>query len=482
MVLIGKIMTTNTTCLLFKMPGDTLNVFMACPYHVINPNDFKTKIQILGNENIAISAPLYVTAVLFPVQHTFLDFALGLIQDPEVINNYVDIYKVNKLRELSFLTYNDNVYENVNVTANILYATKSGLVSSLSTKIIDINYELGMLENIELIHKMPFPGGFIKTDQEADPGLSGSILVINNNVVGMIVLSSSISENNDTHTCCNDKTSLCLATDMFYLYPHIVQCTTAIHKFTNNNPLQLQLLINYTTFQTLIVDLLPIVNHLGGSFIFNQINNFNPTKHLTLVDIHNHLIVSNCSLIQENISDSIDIKTAINTNDAFINYFFEKQQNSQVRIISAKYYDKYTKEWIVIDFEKDPLFSNMLDWCFRGDPLASLYLTVDTRTLNNNGTVSISTPISFTFVSSPTVDTIFNKTYPRTTMQIPSPFFNKNNSLMTLMNSFGLYFQLKWLRVYHPFLPTFALNPNDPNDRAEIERRMAENSRKFFSY
>ena len=71
MVLIGKLMTTNTTCLLFKMPGDTLNVFMTCPYHVINPNDFKTKIQILGNENIALSAPLYVTAVLFPVQHTF---------------------------------------------------------------------------------------------------------------------------------------------------------------------------------------------------------------------------------------------------------------------------------------------------------------------------------------------------------------------------------------------------------------------------
>ena len=95
----------------------------------------------------------------------------------------------------------------------------------------------------------------------------------------------------------------------------------------------------------------------------------------------------------------------------------------------------------------------MLDWCFRGDPLASLYLTVDTRTLNNNGTVSISTPISFTFVSSPTVDIIFNKTYPRTTMQIPSPFFNKNNSLMTLMNSFGLYFQLKWLAAKQSWKP-----------------------------
>ena len=91
MVLIGKLMSTSTTCLLFKMPGDQLNVFMACPYHLIDPNLFKIKIQVLGNQDVVLSAPLYVTALLFPVQHTFLDFAMGLIQDPEVINNIMPI-------------------------------------------------------------------------------------------------------------------------------------------------------------------------------------------------------------------------------------------------------------------------------------------------------------------------------------------------------------------------------------------------------
>lgn len=431
MVLIGKIISNNITCLLFKMRGDTLNVFMACPYHVIKPNDFKIKIQILGNEISPVTPAKFATVLLFPVQHIFLNLALGVIQEPEIIND------VFFLRESCYFTYNANIYENINSNANILSSNKSGGVISLPAKITDINYELGMLENIELTHKMPFPGGFIKIDREADIGLSGSILVNNNNVIGLIVISSSIS---------NYDTSWCLATDMFYLYPHIVQCTTAIHKFTNNNPIKLELLKNYNTFQTLNDDLLPIVNHLGGSFIFNQISNFNPIKNLTIIDIHNYMLVNNCLLTQENISNSISIKTTLNTNHEFMNYFFEKQQNSQVQIISAKYYDKFTKEWIMIDFENDPILSNILDWCFRGDPLASLYLTVNTRTLNNDGTITISKPVLFTFFSSPTVDTIYNTDYPRTTIQIPSPYFNKMNSKM-IMNSFGLnrYIHLNWL-------------------------------------
>jgi hypothetical protein len=115
-------------------------------------------------------------------------------------------------------------------------------------------------------------------------------------------------------------------------------------------------------------------------------------------------------------------------------------------IKTAKYYDKYSKEWLTIDFENDPIFSNILDWCFRGDPLAHLELTVETRTLNNNGTLTISNPVEFTFDSAPTTDIIFNQTYPRTTMQIPRPFFNKMNSSMILMNSFGLAnTNVKWL-------------------------------------
>ena len=445
MVLIGKLMTTNSTCLLFKMRGDELNVFMACPYHIIDPNLFKIKIQVLGNQDVVLSKPLYTTALLFPVQHTFLDFAMGVIQDPEVINNYVDSSGANVLRELSYLTYNDSLFRDrgmINKNADILYACKSGVVSDFSARILEMNYELGTYEGIELTHQMPFPGGFIKLDNEPNEGFSGSIVVYDNNVIGMVVLSSSISNNSDTTQggCgCNDKhsASYILATDMFYLYHHILQCAKAILRFTNNNPAQLLRLRNYLTFQTLDDDLLPIVNHLGGSFSLHQISNECPSKHFRLLDIHHFLEVSNLSLTQENISNSIRIKTALNENDEFINYFFEKQQNSQVMIKTAIYYEKNSNDRLTIDFENDPIFANILDWCFRGDPLAHLELTVETKTINNNGSTTFSDPRTFTFDSSRITDTIFNQTYTRTTMQIPSPFFNKMNSFEWLQN-FGM--------------------------------------------
>jgi hypothetical protein len=178
----------------------------------------------------------------------------------------------------------------------------------------------------------------------------------------------------------------------------------------------------------------------------NQISSNNPVKHLTLLDIHNYLEVSDLSLTQENISNSIRIKTALNENDEFINYFFEKQQNSQVIIKTARYYEKNSNDRLTIDFENDPIFANILDWYFRGDPLAHLELTVETHTTNNNGTLTISDPRTFTFDSASTTDTIFNQNYTRTTMQIPSPFFNKINSSMILMNSFNLGVQLQWLQ------------------------------------
>ena len=447
MVLIGKLMHSASTCLLFKMRGDELNVFMACPYHLIEPNQFKIKIQVLGNQELVLSRPLYATALLFPVQHTFLDFAMGVIQDPEVINDYVDSSGAKVLRELSYLTYNDSLFRDrgmINKNADILYANKSGVVSDFSARILEMNYELGTYEGIELRHQTPFPGGFIKLDVDPFEGFSGSIVVYDNNVIGMVVLSSSISNNSDKHSA-----SYILATDMFYLYPHILQCAKAILRFTNNKPAQLLRLRNYLTFQTLDDDLLPIVNHLGGSFIMNQITSNNPVKHLTLLDIHNYLEVSDLSLTQENISNSIRIKTALNENDEFINYFFEKQQNSQVIIKTARYYEKNSNDRLLtIDFENDPIFSNILDWCFRGDPLAHLELTVETHTMNNNGTLTISDPRTFTFDSASTTDTIFNQNYTRTTMQIPSPFFNKMNSSMILMNSFNLGVQLQWLNSF----------------------------------
>ena len=62
MVLFGKLLSSETSCLLFKMPApsaDTLNVYMACPLHVLSPNDFKVKIQVVGNNTTRVHYSIY---------------------------------------------------------------------------------------------------------------------------------------------------------------------------------------------------------------------------------------------------------------------------------------------------------------------------------------------------------------------------------------------------------------------------------------
>ena len=94
MVLIGKLLTTQTTILLFKLVDatDKNNVYTICPLHVLQPNTHKVKVQILLEEECNIKETTYVTVCLFPIQHTFLDIAMGVVENPEVINNN-QIYK-----------------------------------------------------------------------------------------------------------------------------------------------------------------------------------------------------------------------------------------------------------------------------------------------------------------------------------------------------------------------------------------------------
>jgi hypothetical protein len=166
----------------------------------------------------------------------------------------------------------------------------------------------------------------------------------------------------------------------------------------------------------------------------------NPYRHITLMNVHNFLSVSPLALNQENEVNSIRIETALNTNPQFMVYFFSRQENSVVIIRSARYVDKIKGVEITLNFEEDEM-ANILDWCYRGDPLAKLELNCQLRTLNNNGTVSL-TPEnsvdSFTFLSSGTVDSIHGQNYPRRNMQIPGAFFNKLNSFEVLQN-FGMH-------------------------------------------
>jgi len=450
MVLIGKLLTTQTTILLFKLVDgkDKNNVFAICPLHVLQPNTYKVKVQVALEEECIIKEIIHVTVCLFPIQHTFLDIAMGIVENPEVINNNI------VLKGLSYLNTIPGVYGCItNKPAKILYANKNGVANSLDTKILSMNYTIGTKENVSFINEIPTPGGFILTDYPADSGSNGSILTVDNNVLGIIVAAANIVDDNNQN---NTNVNYTLAVDMFYILPHINQCVRVIDKFTNNNPDNLVRLCLYNTMRTFTDDLKPVVNRLGASYIFHHGTNIlNPEKYICLHKIHNFLEINSLRLLQESSTNSISIKTSLNTNTHFIDYFFNKQQNSAVIFKRANYYDKVLDKRVDIDFMKDPINASLLDWSFRGDQFQPLILHIQTKTFNNDGSITYSNPVDFTFYSSPTVDTVHNENYPRTTMEIPGVFFNPIDRLI-LLNSFNMIsitgkpIRISWLMNNQP--------------------------------
>ena len=211
---------------------------------------------------------------------------------------------------------------------------------------------------------------------------------------------------------------------------------------------------------TFVDDLKPVVNHLGSTYMFHQITKkIFPQKFILLYNIHNFLDVHQLKFRQEGLTDSIYAKTALNTNPEFVEYFFDKQHNSTIGFYSANYYDKVLGKRVDIDFVKDSINANILDWSFRGDPFQPLILNIRRATHNNDGSITISNPTAFTFVSSPTFDTVHGKTYPRTTMEIPSLFFHRHDALDTITDSFNLIDQSK-----NNFLLTWLGNNGGGND------------------
>jgi hypothetical protein len=441
MVLIGKITNNTNTCLLFKirpetrdqsLPIDPNNVFFLAPLHILTPDTQKLKVQIIGNPTTRINSSIYVTVALFPVQHTLLDIAMGIVEDPAIINE-----NFNDIAYADFI--NIKYTSAINQTAQIIYANKTGIVNSITTKIKDINYTFAN----NTINTLPTPGGFILTDEEATPGMSGSILILENNIIGIITAASQPPTSDEQKKggncgCDSSNASRAMAVDTYYILPHITQCVEAIDKYTYNNPENLIRLCQYTTMITFTDDLTPVVNHLGADYIFNQIENGNLEKHITLLNLHNYLEVASLRFLQENYSNTIEVKTTLNTNPQFIDYYFNKQQNSSVIFKSANYFDKITKQRIDIDFVQNSIFANILDWTFRGDPLQPLILNLQTKTVNNDGSVTLSTPIPFRFNSSKTTDIVFNKNESRTNLQIPNFFFYKNNARQIINSSFRM--------------------------------------------
>jgi len=455
MVCIGKNVVNGTTCWLFKMKqqiqgkGDELNVYCAFPLHTIGSKVKKMTVQILGNQSNQLGTPIYCTVVLFPVQHPILDFAMGIVENAEDINNNTD------LKEMCYFEYYGEIYNDggaINKSVVISYANNSGYVNSISTKILDMNYEIGTYEKTNMMHETPYPGGYIMVEEPAKTGISGSLLLFNDNVTGMISISSAYGEET-TNDSLNE--SKCLAVDMYYIYPHIVQCTDAVHRFTLNDPVKLQQLCRYTTMQTLRNELMPVVCYIGADYIFQQINESHKIKTLRLKQIHNYLNINRIGFKEDSGSNSIPVNTILNTNVEFIDYYFAVDKSrSEVVIRTLIYYDKIFQGNIIIDFEQNTIYANVLDYCFRADPAASVEITFQTRILERDGSVNLTPLRTFKFDPAPTTDIIHNQPYARTTSQLPKVYFNnevahyylnKTNCTMWEENT-KTWIDLNWLR------------------------------------
>jgi hypothetical protein len=295
MVLIAKIVDTESTVILFKLPEsmrdpskpiDKNNVFMICPLHILQTNTHKLQLQIMGNQGTLIYGTIFVTVVVFHVQHTLLDIAMGIVEEPSVINK----------------TFNDIVYASfnpvydisvINKPVNIIWANETGFVNNIITTIKDMNFTFSARNNT---FSIPHPGGYILLNEEASVGMSGRVVMIDNNIIGIIIASSQPNEvksNESTHNCsCNQPRTFALAVDMYYVLPYIYQCVEVIDKFTYNNPQNLTKLCTYTIMNTLNDDLMQQVNHLGADYTFEQIYGNNLQKHIVLLNIHQYLDVA----------------------------------------------------------------------------------------------------------------------------------------------------------------------------------------------
>lgn len=461
MVLLGKNSESGSTCWLFKMTPsnlkgrkeietDELNVYCAFPCHTISPEVKKMTVQICGNQNNQITTPIYCTVVLFPVQHPQLDFCMGVLENPEIINDNED------LKKISYFDYNGEIYNEggaINKNVEIIYANKSGYVNAVQTKILDMNYEIGTYEQESIVHETPYSGGYILLEEPAKSGISGSVLIFNDNVTGITSISSAYNgSTNDTLI-----ESKCLAVDMYYIYPHIVQCTQVIHRYTLNDPVKLTQLCNYSTMQTLRNELMPIVCYLGADYVFQQITTKEPIKTLRLKQLHLHLNVNRIGFKEDSGSNTIPVITILNNNPEFVDYYFSKDKSkSEIVIRTLTYYDKIFRENVVIDFEQNTIYANVLDYCFRADPAAPVLLTCQTKVIDRNGSVELTPLREFKFDPAPTTDIIHNQSYPRSTSQLPKVYFNNEvakyiiskTSMGTWIEGKNDYIKLNYLLVW----------------------------------
>jgi hypothetical protein len=428
MVLLGTIGYNGSTVTLFRTENDSMNVYFLLPAHTIGPSTNNVKIRVLGNSNTNIPIPLYVEGVVIPTIHPFLDAALGVIRNPEVLNS------IESLRIELFLAYSDTNDITVNSEVEVLYVNLDSRVNVIGTRIISTNYELGTQEGLSPVHNTPPPGGYLELQLDAKKGLSGALVLSNKKIIGMISINSSIANKNSKE----DSESYALTTNknlsikMYYVFPWIFQVTSNFFRLTRNNRDKLKDILKFNNLETFREDSIPVVLDLGADYINNNMSNtFNS---VIVTNIHRFLSLD---LVYSDVdsADSNPVNTLLNTNPNFVLWYHSHPADTVIHLRSYTYTDRVTNNVVAIDLNNKN--NNISDLFYRGDNNASVELNFQAQTMNDDGSVTMSNIEMFNFLSSQTVDTCNGRSYARTTSEISRVFFNQKDSFNYLEN-FGM--------------------------------------------
>lgn len=418
MVLIGKDIHTGATCLFFRNLSDKsdINVYGHVSFHTIQLNQKKIEIQVLGNESYTLSSKLIVRANLLNPQHFLLDAAIFVLEDPTIINNNPIL---NPLVSVEF--YNEREI-NTNTNVHIIYAANSSVVSD-TVKIERTHYFLGSIEKVLTRQNMP-ESEFIMLDEDAKLGLSGSPVIQNNKVLGLISRGTSDLRNKKNF----QRKNKCLAIKSFNLYHWFKQCTEVIHNYCKNRPEVIASLGKNNVMNSLEPRLKPQICDLGMLYVQYHFSNTTNRKHLGVYIENIHKNMLNAGFFPRTYEESAygtPIKTLLNTNQEFVDDFYLNELNTRHYITKLRYTDRITKELVDIDYIEKGNTANIDEYAFRGDINSNVEITCEFETKNSDDTVSKSSK-TYTLIPQPTTERINNKNYARMSSELSGVYHDNH--------------------------------------------------------
>jgi hypothetical protein len=415
MVCIAKIPGVDATVTLFKTKDDTMNIFFMCCAHSLPRLTNNLKLLVLGTPDTSINTPLYVEGVLFQPINPCLDLALGVIKDPRGLNN------MESLGMLWLFRISDNNDISVNTEVDVIF-NNDERVNVITTSIISTNFEFNLGQNS--VHSTAYPGGYLELELDARTGLTGA-LVINRrdkSVMGMITVSSFIANKGFAF---NTNKNLCMK--MFFAEPWIQQVTDNFYKITGNNLDRLKDILTFTNLESFTDNCIPPVNHLGADFfVHNHTGLLTPFYGVEIVNVHYWFNTIGLYPSWLDDANSIPMKTILNSNDDFLNWYNNHPARSRIYCVQLRYVDILTSKDKTVDLKDKK--ENILDLVYRANSKANVELTFQAQIFNDDGSVIMSKTEKFAFFSSPVVYTINTRSYAGNSFELCKAIYNKKNS------------------------------------------------------